>query len=341
MSGPDVATVNPASSITDRESAILASLRQDAAHFHGLSTREVERRRAEIFASLGSSELPAAVLPVIKEELRTSLSPIVLAGVARAVRRSRFLGTELIELLRTSAERISRHDEYVAFSDDKPVSPLTATQELAVTADTLSKEKTGSCSVSGPPPESDSQKAGTRLPRALTQTVVLENQSGMRCVMDDLLRGHRTLLAFFYTRCMNPAKCSLTVTRLASVARDLEQSDDVSGLLVLACTYDPDFDHDLRLQAYGRDRGFPFRENSMMVRCVDGWDLLRGVLDLKVGYSAATVNDHARELFLVGPELDVEPLSPDSIARPLVLAIQARGAENLDVTAVAGSCCCW
>ena len=77
-----------------------------------------------------------------------------------------------------------------------------------------------------------------------------------------------------------------------------------------------------------------------MVRCVAGWDILRSVFDLKVGYSASTVNDHARELFLVGPELGVEPLSPDSIARPLFLGKQARDVENLDVAAVAGSGCC-
>ncbi|WP_442180679.1 SCO family protein [Rhizobium leguminosarum] len=159
--------------------------------------------------------------------------------------------------------------------------------------------------------------------------------------MNDLLRGHRTLVAFFYTRCMNPAKCSLTVTRLASIARNLEQSDAASDLLVLACTYDPDFDLGPRLEAYGRDRGFPFGDKSMMVRCVNGWDLLRNAFKLKVGYSAATVNDHAREIFLVGSELEVEPLSPDSLAGPSFPLKRAPAAEGLDLDAVAAaSCCC-
>ncbi|MEX2697075.1 SCO family protein [Rhizobium mongolense] len=339
MSGINGAHLKPPCSATDQESAILASLRQDAVHFAGLSTKDVERRRAEIFASLGTTELPANVMPVIKEELRTSLSPIVLAGIARAIRRSRCLETEVIELLQASAERISRHDEYAVFSvDDGSVSPLTATQELAVTIDTLSKERVSCCKKNGP--ESGGEYPSAHLP-ALVHAIIVENQSGTRYVVNDLLRGNRTLLAFFYTRCMNPTKCSLTVTRLATIARNLEQSDPPSDLLVLACTYDPDFDLGPRLEAYGRDRGFPFNEKSMMVRCVSGWDVLRDIFRLKVGYSATTVNDHAREVFLIGPELSVEPLSAESLASLSLLETSVSGSAVIDIDAVAAaSCCC-
>lgn len=322
MSRTNVTNFGPAFSTTDQESEILRALRQDAVHFHGLSTREVERRRAEIYASLGAGELPAGVLPIIKEELRTSLSPLVLAGIARAIRRCRFLDMEVVELLRASAKRLSRRDEYVVFStDDRSVSSLTAMQELAVTIDALTKDMASCCNGSGRP---RSGEADLRL-SALKDAIIVEDQSGQRYELNDLLRGHRTLLAFFYTRCMNPAKCSLTVTRLAAIARNLEQSDPPSELLVLACTYDPDFDTGLQLEAYGRDRNFPFRKTSMMVRCVEGWDSLRDAFKLRVGYSATTVNDHAREVFLIGPALDIEPLSPENLVRPPFLEKRVAG----------------
>lgn len=107
MSETRASDLEPASPVIDRASAILGALRQDAIQFQGLSTREVERERAEIFASLASREIPSDVLPVIIEELRTSLSPIILAGVARAVMGSGSAETEVVGLLKAAVARIA------------------------------------------------------------------------------------------------------------------------------------------------------------------------------------------------------------------------------------------
>jgi cytochrome oxidase Cu insertion factor (SCO1/SenC/PrrC family) len=336
MSRPDTTKFNGAS--TSERSLAFEALRHDARHFKGLSTREAERQRAEIFASLGTEELPADLWPVVREELRTSLSPTVLAGVARAVCRSQAAEPDIIALLEQAAARIFRYDEFVKFPGDGDTgSPLRATQELAASSAALSNRSPHRCG-DGRKPETSAEESTTLLATVM-QKVVVETQSETRYRLTDLLCDRRTILAFFYTRCMNPAKCSLTVTRLAAIARDAQQSDPSSNLRVLACTYDPDFDLSFRLEAYGRDRGFPFTENSMMLRCVEGWELLRDTFRLRVGYSATTVNDHAREVFLVGPELNIEPLSPEMLGKPSLMQ-KRRGVSEILGVIGATSCCC-
>jgi protein SCO1/2 len=340
MSRPDTTEFDGAGAATSERSSAFEALRHDAQHFGGLSTREAERRRAEIFASLGADELPADLWPVVREELRTSLSPTVLAGVARAIRLSQAARPDIVNLMKQAVERISRNDEYVAFaSDNGSTLRLKATQEMAATIAALSNRSVRCCGDSGQP-ETPVEQSTTLLAPAMLG-VIVETQSGTRHRLTDLLCGQRTIFAFFYTRCMNPAKCSLTVTRLAAIARDLEQSGPFPDLQVLACTYDPDFDLAFRLEAYGRDRGFPFTERSMLLRCVDSWEVLRTAFRLRVGYSATTVNDHARDVFLVGPELGIEPLSPESLARPPFVQARGAGSDILDLGAIAAtSCCC-
>ena len=53
--------------------------------------------------------------------------------------------------------------------------------------------------------------------------IALENQDGIQLSFSEAFSGRPTALAFFYTRCMNPEKCSLTVTRLGRLARLLER----------------------------------------------------------------------------------------------------------------------
>src|SRR5262249_19158003 len=148
---------------------------------------------------------------------------------------------------------------------DRSAAPLTATQELTAAIKAL-RAWDGCCAGAAPGPASE---AGSRPFLSSTDRIVVETQDGVRHDLRELLGRQRTLLAFFYTRCMNPEKCSLTVTRLAAIAQALERSPKEPDLRVLACSYDPDFDRGQRLTAYGRDRGFPFSERAMMLRCIE------------------------------------------------------------------------
>ncbi|WP_345801336.1 SCO family protein [Microbacterium sp. AZCO] len=279
-------------------------LRQDAPHAQGLSQADAERVRAHLLASFEARGIPADARAIVAEELRTSASPVVLAGAARAVRGD---AGDWTELLRAAADRISTSDVYVRWQPGSvaPTWMRTARGELL---DALDEQRAAREAPAGsiPPPSFPVDAAALR-------AIAVEDQDGRAQTLADLLE-EETVLAFFYTRCMNPQRCSLTITRLAALAG--------GERAVVAMSYDPAFDSPARLRRYGAERGFRFGDRARLVRTVDAWPVVRKLFGLRVGYGPATVNEHARELFLVRPSesgVVVQGLDPDAIADPATL----------------------
>ena len=133
--------------------------------------------------------------------------------------------------------------------------------------------------------------------------LTLENQDGTRLSFSEAFFGRPTALAFFYTRCMNPEKCSLTVTRLARLERRLAQEElDVN---VAGMSYDPAFDRPARLKAYGADRGMVFSPRCCLLRTVGPFQPVREALELGVGFGPVTVNSHRLDLVVLDQSLRV------------------------------------
>jgi hypothetical protein len=293
---------------------LAAMLRQDNARYRGLSGGEMEKVRGHLFAALEGRALPPAARDALREELRTSLSPVVLAGAARAAPGLGAAGGETAALLDAAASRIAARDEYVRFDGE---AAATASAALAAAKMRLAAPCCGG-------PAVPTEAAPFQLCPGAMARVAVEDQAGGRARLGALLGARPSLIAFFYTRCMNPAKCSLTVTRLAAVAR----AAGSDGPNLLAISYDPDYDAPGRLRAYGAERGFPFGAEARLLRCRTGWAELRRAFALDVGYGASTVNGHARELFIVSPGLEATPLDPEAMAAPEVLLARVAAAES-------------
>jgi protein SCO1/2 len=138
---------------------------------------------------------------------------------------------------------------------------------------------------------------------AIPEGLVLEDQDGRQRSFSEAFSGLPTALAFFYTRCTNPDKCSLTVTRLGGLARRL-----AAGRLdanVAGITYDPDYDRPPRLKAYGADRGVPFSPRCALLRTVGPFAPLAEAFDLGVGFGPVTVNRHRLDLVVLDASLGV------------------------------------
>ena len=132
--------------------------------------------------------------------------------------------------------------------------------------------------------------------------VELEGQDGRRRVFADFSSGRPALAAFLYTRCPNPNRCSLTITKLAEVQQLIEARADAPSLGIAAITYDPGYDLPARLRVYGESRGLNYGESVRLLRAPSQYELLRRHFDLQVGYNGSIVNRHAVELFLVGAD---------------------------------------
>jgi len=109
------------------------------------------------------------------------------------------------------------------------------------------------------------------------------------------------LIAFFYTRCMNPLKCSSTIEKLAALQERLGPL--ASECRIGAISYDSKYDTATRLRTYGSNRGIGSDSPVRLLRSLEAIDPLINHFNLGVGYGEATVNRHRSEVFLLDESL--------------------------------------
>lgn len=293
------------------------------------------RLRGWVMAAFESVGLPAEAVPAVLETLRTSLDAYAVAAAAKAARGAVAPDPALASALVTALLGIRGRDDSVSFASLHPVWPApdstTALTEVLLTlrdlgplahgvhADLLDVRRghapTWSAAVRQALDEAIASTA--RAPLSLTAvgppslylspvpvgspdvgSVKLEDQSGVATTFGEHFHGRHHVVAFFYTRCGNPAKCSATITRLAALQSRLP-ADRVG---IAGISYDPGYDIPERLASYGAARGLRFTDNVRLFRAPAGHAALREHFDLLVGYVATIVNQHAIELYLLGPD---------------------------------------
>jgi protein SCO1/2 len=131
------------------------------------------------------------------------------------------------------------------------------------------------------------------------QSVSFETHEGVTVTFKDVFDGHPTIVVFFYTRCDNPLKCSLTVTKLARVQKLLAERGLAERIHTAAITYDPAFDNAKRIATYGRDRGVRLDARHHMLRAPDGLSVLRAHFTLGVNFIESLVNRHRVEAYVL------------------------------------------
>jgi protein SCO1/2 len=132
--------------------------------------------------------------------------------------------------------------------------------------------------------------------------VELEDQDGRPLTFGGFFSGKPSIVVFFYTRCDNPNKCSLTITKLAGLQRALREEGLAGQVQTAAITYDPGYDLPPRLNAYGQNRGVIFGEADRFLRTKAGLTALQEYFALGVNFGQALVNRHRIELFLLDHE---------------------------------------
>ncbi len=127
----------------------------------------------------------------------------------------------------------------------------------------------------------------------------LEDQEGNTLTFGTFFGGRPSIVAFFYTRCGNPNKCSLTVTKLARLQRAIVDEELEGVLRTAAITYDPAYDLPARLREYGESRGVALSDDNRMFRALTGFRKLQEHFQLGVNFTGTTVNRHTIELFVL------------------------------------------
>lgn len=140
---------------------------------------------------------------------------------------------------------------------------------------------------------------GSRRGSETIDTVVFEDQDGEPVTFGEFFRGRPSVVVFFYTRCDNPLKCSLTVAKLARVQKLLAERGLDGEIRTAAVTYDPAFDLPARLRGYGANRDVRMDADHRMLRATEGADALRRHFKLGVNFTGSLVNRHRIELYIL------------------------------------------
>jgi len=262
-------------------------------------------------AMRGAHAIPEQAVPLLLKAIdRIRLSDDFVGFERDAAGRSgRTSTTALMELFRTLAWLGPRAGaalgDLQAMIDPEATAFALAVRleiEKAIAAVSQLDSPAASCCASqssSRPAESAACPASSPLPEVDIGDVELQDQNGAVLSFGEFFFGRPGVMTFFYTRCMNPEKCSLTITKLARLQRRICEQQLQGRVNIAAVTYDPVFDLPRRLHAYGTDRGMTFDERNRMLRTTGAFDPFRRSFDLGVGYGTVTVNRHRRELLVL------------------------------------------
>ena len=312
---------------------LVALLREDNEAYSQRGTAATVRMRGWALLALGRH---SNGLLYLLEELDTGADAYLAAAAARSLRSCAEPDRALMPFVVRALERFQYRDEPVSFvaygvyatgeaTDTSPVRELLATltwlgghalearPAVEVLRQGLSRrllpdwERT-LAALRPPAPAGDccvlpaGWGGGRGSSRPRLNGVVFEDHNGAALTFDDLFIGQPAIVAFFYTRCDNPMKCSLTVAKLAAVQRLLAARGLAEQIHTAAITYDSAYDGPERLKRYAEDRGVLLSKGHRVLRAVEGFDELRRHFSLGVNFVESIVNRHRVELFILNAQ---------------------------------------
>ena len=301
------------------------------------STNQTIRMRGYIMAAFEQTGLPEQALPYVLDALENGRDAYIVAAAAKALRGLQSPSSDFVPFLLKAINNIRYMDDALTFEQYKPDWPVTnhtnALQEIFRTFKWL-----GSQAQSGLPelealhenghfPEvirgeiknavaairaSESKSTHTFISLSLLQSplreqekigaipnLAFEDQERNRLTYAEFFRGKPSIVVFFYTRCNNPNKCSLTVTKLGRLQQMIKEDGLEGQLKTAAITYDPEYDLPTKLKVYGANRGVLFSEDNRFLRSLAGMKELQDYFSLGVNFNGSIVNQHRIELFIL------------------------------------------
>jgi protein SCO1/2 len=344
------ATIDAIRWTPERRDELVSLLPENVPLYQGRTSAEVTRLRGYLLAAFADTGLPAAAVPYVLEALESGHMPYEVAGAAIAVRGFEGPAAEFVPYLLRAARNLTGADSTVSFEAYDPrwpyAQPTTALAEVFRTIGGLGAEAATALPELDrlaeeperfPAPVLEAIQSAREAIRAAQHTaeaphsccnevalvdaseepaggtldVELEDQDGRAETFTGFFGGKPSVVAFFYTRCDNPYKCSLTVTKLAQIQELTRERGLEHAFRLAAITYDPEFDLPKRLKLYGSDRGVSFGDDVRFFRTTSGFDRLSRRFGLGVNYGSSTVNRHRIEAYV----LDASGEVADSFTR--------------------------
>lgn len=315
---------------------LAALLPEEHPIYQGRGTNQTARIRGYIMAAFARTGLPETALPFVLDELENGIEAYLTAAAAIALRGSA-PSVLYVPYLFKAVRNIQYRDDSLTFDCYKPEWPLsnstTALVEIFRTFAWLGDEGSAALARLKDLSAKDEHNFSNRIraeidaaiaaiesaparsgesccpiPTGFTRwrqdgnaagDIELEDQDGNTLNYEGFFSGKPSIVAFFYTRCSNPNKCSLTVTKLSQVQKMLAVLGLENDIKTAGITYDPGFDLSFRLKAYGENRGVVFDERNKLFRTPNGLGPLQQHLRLGVNFISSIVNRHRIELYIL------------------------------------------
>jgi protein SCO1/2 len=276
----------------------------------------IARMRGWVLHSLGRNRpLPDEALPFVLEELESSHDPYLLAVAAWCLRAypqplpsfRRTLDAALQNARAVEAPVMLGVYGGLGSNGSGDTSPM---KELTGTLDWMGPDRLSASGGCCPElPESIVRlfrrkvSARTAARRRAVDGAALESHRGETRTFRQWVTGKPSIVAFFYTRCDNPLKCTLTIAKLSRVQKLLETRGLSDEIRTIGITYDPAYDTPERLLRYGRNRGFLVdSDHHLLLRATGGLEVLRSHFELGVSFFESIVSRHRIEVFILNRE---------------------------------------
>ena len=316
--------------------ALVPLLSEHHAIYRGKGTNQINRIKGYVLASFYSVSLPEEALIYVLEELENSRTAYLTAASAMAIRGMSEKNVHVVPYLLKGIINMRLRDDAVnldTYAPDWGESKwTTALNELLETLEWMGayakeaiplltelsedssfnhlirnkikttielilndeEEVDNCCSITLPEIDSPDSK----LDFSFIKQLQVQDQYGEVFSFNDLLKKP-TIISFFYTRCTNPNKCALTVSKLGRLHNLLKQKHYANKVNIILFTYDSDFDNPNRLKGYGENKSFDFSHSSKIVRTSSSdFQLLMQYFGLGVNFANSTVSQHTIELFV-------------------------------------------
>ncbi len=307
--------------------------------YDGVGTAAVVRMRGALLLALGHHALPMAALPFVLEELESPHEAWLTAVAACVLRNHPEPSAAFVAPLLSALFYIRHRDDTVRIDSyggyGSEGEPTTAVAEVIRTIGWLGRageqalprlqelraqepgprtaarldeamaaiqrdERIEAAECCGPARQLF--EAPRSAPPDVTE-LVLQDQSGELLTFRDFFIGRPSIVVFFYTRCDNPTKCPLTISRLGRLQQRLESAGLGDSIRTAAITYDPLYDLPPRLVQYARSWGSRTGENHRLLRTVGDLAPLRAFFELGVNYGeSGLVNRHQIEAYVLDRE---------------------------------------
>jgi protein SCO1/2 len=317
---------------------LLALLHEDHELYDQRGAATVVRMRGWVMLTLARTTLPDAALPFFLEDLDTGVDPYLVAAASSALRSYPTPNAAFAPFVVRAITNIRYRDERVSLETyggfaigtkgTTPVRELLATltwlgpqarsviselehlragptalgnkyqSNLEEVFNSIEGEAVDCCQLPDSVKDLFSWMRPTGSGSSIDSTL-LEDQDGITITFGEYFHGRPSIVVFFYTRCDNPLKCSLTITKLARIQKLLETENLAGQINTAGITYDPGFDLPERLLNYGRHRGFEFARQHRLLRAPDGLASLRKHFELGVNFIESLVNRHRIELYIL------------------------------------------